>query len=213
MPLNSKTPQYLRGKSRFDRHKQITESHCGPAVVQMLFEAVGIKVSQEKITKAANAEDTIETKGTRIDQLAIAVEKLFPEFSLLYQLESSLKDLDLLINICEIPVAVEWQGVFEDPEEEDEEGDYGHYSIVSHIDIDKKRLIIVDPYKDFIDQDRIFTFGEFNKRWWDSNEYIDDFGKAHFIVDQQLLFIIAHKNEKLPANLNLLPGIDFKPLE
>ena len=38
---------------------------------------------------------------------------------------------------------------------DDDDDDYGHYSIIAHIDKAKDELIVVDPYKDFVDQSRI----------------------------------------------------------
>jgi hypothetical protein len=39
-------------------------------VIQMLLENIAVNVSQEEITEAAGATHTIETHGTRVDQLA-----------------------------------------------------------------------------------------------------------------------------------------------
>ena len=49
------------------------------------------------------------------------------------------------------PVGVEWQGFFEDREEDEDwdEGDYGHYSIVTRIDRRSGLITLRDPYPDF----------------------------------------------------------------
>jgi hypothetical protein len=51
---------------------------------------------------------------------------------------------------CNFAVGVEWQRLFDDMDDDDE--DYGHYSIISHIDKGKDEIIVVDPYRDFVDQ-------------------------------------------------------------
>ncbi len=136
--------------SRLRRIEQITENHCGPAVIQMLLENIGVSASQEEITEAAGATQTIESHGTRVDQLARAVHTLAPIAKLWYKENASLADLEYVLEECKYPVGVEWQGLFEDMD--NDEDDYGHYSIVAHIDQAKDVLIVVDPYKDFVDQ-------------------------------------------------------------
>lgn len=209
MPSNSKPELPQSPARRFKYYQQITESHCGPAVVQMLFDALHVDVSQEDITLAANAVSTIETAGTRIDQLAQATKKLQPQYELLYKTNSRLEDIHLLINQFEIPVAVEWQGIFDVPEEEDENEDYGHYSIISHIDMIHKRLIVVDPYKDFVDQDRILSFSQFLPRWWDTNEFTNSVNKKVTVIDRRLLFIIIPQDHPAHQKISLKPGIDI----
>ena len=54
-----------------------------------------------------------------------------------------------------------------------QDGDYGHYSLVTMADSKNRKLVIVDPYKDFRSQDRIFTFEFFMSRWWDTNDVPD----------------------------------------
>ena len=66
----SRTPQDPKRFSRLRWIQQITENHCGPAVTQMLLENIDVHVTQEVITEAAGVTHTIETLGTRVDQLA-----------------------------------------------------------------------------------------------------------------------------------------------
>lgn len=153
---------------KFDRLtwiEQITENHCGPAVIQMLLENIGVNVTQEEITAAAGAIHTIETHGTRVDQLAKAVDRLAPDARLWYKEKGTTEDLEYVLEVCKFPVGVEWQGLFGDVDEEDD--DYAHYSIISHMDKWKDELIVVDPYKDFVDQNRILKISLFPNRWWD----------------------------------------------
>jgi ABC-type bacteriocin/lantibiotic exporter with double-glycine peptidase domain len=189
--------------SRLRRIEQITENHCGPAVIQMLLENIGVNVTQEDVTEAAGATRTIATHGTRVDQLAKAVQVLAPGAKLWYKERASLDNLEYVLDECKYPVGVEWQGLFEDSVDEDDD-DYGHYSVISHIDKAKDELIVVDPYKDFVDQDRILKISLFLKRWWDYNEVKDpQTGEKVFKKDEQLFFVVAPLDVSFPAELQM----------
>src|SRR5512143_2360526 len=157
-----------------DRFTQISESHCGPAVIQMLLNYLGVEVSQQAVAEAGGASDLIELQGMRVDQLGRAVQRLAPQTSFWYKDHSTLEELVRIVTDYRYLVGIEWQGVFEDTlEEETQEGDYGHYSVVCMVDSINRKLVIVDPYKDFRAQDRMFSFEFFMTRWWDTNEVAD----------------------------------------
>ena len=188
--------------SRLRRIQQITENHCGPAVTQMLLENIGVNVSQEEITEAAGATRLIETHGTRVDQLAKAVHELAPIAKLWYKEKASVEDLEYVLEECKFPVGVEWQGLFEDMD--DDEEDYGHYSIIAHIDKVKDEIIVVDPYKDFVDQSRIVKMSLFLNRWWDFNEVKDPTtGEKEFKKDEQLFFVVTPLSTAFPSELGM----------
>ena len=188
--------------SRLRRIEQITENHCGPAVIQMLLENVGVNVSQEEITEAAGATHTIETHGTRVDQLARAVQQLAPIAKLWFKEKAMPEDLEYVLNECKFPVGVEWQGLFNDMDQDDD--DYGHYSIIAHIDKTKDELIVVDPYKDFVDQSRIVKMSLFVNRWWDFNEVKDpETGEKAFKKDEQLFFVVVPLSVAFPIELGM----------
>jgi ABC-type bacteriocin/lantibiotic exporter with double-glycine peptidase domain len=188
--------------SRLRRIQQITENHCGPAVIQMLLENIGVNASQEEITEAAGATRTIETHGTRVDQLAKAVQQLAPIAKLWYKEKASPEDLEYVLDECKFPVGVEWQGLFDDMDDDDE--DYGHYSIIANIDKVKDEIIVVDPYKDFVDQNRIVKMRLFLKRWWDFNEVKDpQTDEKTFKKDEQLFFVVAPLSVTFPAELQM----------
>jgi len=198
----SSLPQDPKKFSRLRRIEQITENHCGPAVIQMLLENIGINAAQEEITEAAGATHTIETHGTRVDQLAKAVHQLAPIAKLWFKEKASPEDLEYVLDVCKYPVGVEWQGLFDDMDDEDD--DYGHYSIIAHIDKGKDEMIVVDPYKDFVDQNRIIKMSTFLNRWWDFNEVKDpDTGKKTFKKDEQLFFVVAPLSVTFPAELGM----------
>jgi hypothetical protein len=189
------------------RRTQISESHCGPAVVEMLLSNLGIERTQEEIAQAAGVVNTIEEHGARVDQLALAISKLVPHVLLYYKQYASLSDIDTLLSVYNLPVGVEWQGLFyerEEDEEEDDEEDFGHYSVITHIDYEKKAIIIVDPYKDYASSDRIIDIYKFLNRWWDDNEIKDpQTGKRKYIRDEKPLFVISQRNPELSEKLNL----------
>jgi hypothetical protein len=204
--------------------RQISESHCGPAVIQMLLSNVGVEVSQEAIAEAGGAKDLIEMNGMRVDQLGLAVARLAPQVAFYYKEHATIDELVQVVNQYRYPVGVEWQGLFEDedsddeddegpletasgmmlPDSETEEEDYGHYSLVLHADRRKKLLIIADPYKDYFDQDRIFTLQEFERRWYDYNEVPDPLtGRPVLVEDYHMMFVVTRKSTLFPRRLGM----------
>ncbi len=188
------------------RFLQISESHCGAAVLQMLLSNLGVLVSQDEIAAAAGATHTVEEYGLRVDQLILATQRLAPQAQFWYKNEANLTDLNTLVNQYGCPVGVEWQGVFGQDEEEEEEGeeDYGHYSIVTKLDLDYDTVVLVDPYRDFGLKDRYFNVGEFLERWWDVNEVFDQTDKySRLVEDYHLLFIVVPRGAAFPKLLDL----------
>jgi ABC-type bacteriocin/lantibiotic exporter with double-glycine peptidase domain len=198
----SNLPSDPRKFSRLRWIQQITENHCGPAVLEMLLGNIGVNVSQPEITEAAGATHTIETHGTRVDQLAKAVQQLVPIARLWFKEKASLEDIIYVLEDAKYPVGVEWQGLFEDMDDDDE--DYGHYSIVAHIDKARGELIVVDPYKDYVDQNRIIKISTFMNRWWDFNEVKDPkTGERTFKKDEQLFFVVVPLAVSFPVELGM----------
>ena len=188
-----------------DRFTQIDESHCGPAVVQMLLHNVGIEVSQEQVADAGGVSDLIEEQGMRVDQLERAVRKLAPQTTFWYKEHSTIAELVQIVVDYDYPVGIEWQGLFEDTlEDETQDSDYGHYSVVTMVDSKRRKLVIVDPYKEFRSQDRIFTFEFFLSRWWDTNDFPDPLtGKARLVEDRQMMFVITEDDVTFPQLLGM----------
>lgn len=203
---------------------QISESHCGPAVIQMLLSNVGIEVSQEAVAEAGGASSLIELNGMRVDQLAQAVRLLAPQVIFYYKDHATIHELVRVVKDYHHPVGVEWQGLFDDDEDkeedeeedeepqapglmsdsESEENDYGHYSLVVHADRRKKQLIIADPYKDYFSQARIFSFHEFDERWYDFNEIPDPVtGQPMLIEDDHMMFVVARRSVIFPRLLGM----------
>lgn len=185
---------------------QISEAHCGPAVLQMLLETVGVSTDQETITELAGVSETIDEHGTRVDQLALACQRIAPHIQFCYKYLASLEDLKYLLQRG-IPVGVEWQGLFYQSLEEEaadvgedaDETEFGHYSVVVYLDEDTEQLVIVDPYKDFRQQNRIIDIQTFLRRWWDTNELVDErTGRKTIVNDTHLLFFLTSEELELP---------------
>lgn len=190
------------------RIAQITEHHCGPAVVEMLLSHIGFDVTQHQVAHAGGAAETIVEYGMRVDQMARAVATLIPDAVFWYKNNSTMADIVALVRDHALPVGVEWQGLFqsdtnESGEDENDE-DPGHYSIVTRVDAERSLLTLTDPYPDFVERDRVFTFPEFENRWWDTNELVDArSGATSLQRDQHMLFIITPKSTTFPAALGL----------
>ena len=125
----------------------------------------------------------------RIDQLERAVQKLAPQTWFWYKDQAMIAELVKIVDDSNFPVEIEWQGLFKDVlEDETEYGDSGHYSVVTMVDLSRHKLVIVDPYKDFRSQDRIFTLEFFKSSWWDKNNYPDpQTGNDRLDEDRQMM--------------------------
>lgn len=197
--------------------QQISESHCGPAVLQMLLDAIGIEVTQDRIVEILGVEDKLEEQGIRPDQLGTACVLLAPETRFWYKYNSTLEDVASILDLG-YGVGVEWQGLFYDSEEQesedfdDDQSEFGHYSVISFYDKVEGQLIMVDPYKDFINQDRIFDADVFVRRWWDTNEVVNSTsGQKEFVTDEKFLFFVTPKEVFFPrdSGFNVFQGHAF----
>lgn len=190
---------------------QITESHCGPAVLQMLFAHVRKTFNQEQIAQAAGVAKRIKDDGTRPAQLARAVGRLTLTHQLWFKQHTNFEDIDTLIHEHHWPVGINWQGFFYENQAEENKkrfinDDYGHYSVVVDIDLKKKTITIADTYQEFSISPRVFDLEWFQKRWHDEVEDIDKkAGTKKITQTQQLIFIIAPKKAKFPEKLDMLP--------
>lgn len=170
----------------------------------MLLANLGIIVTQEKLAEAGGVKETIDEYGMRVDQLAKAVHSVSKNAKFWYKENSAVEDLNLLVNNYNYPVGVEWQGVFDSYEEESLVEDperCGHYSIITFID--DTNLIIVDPFKDFANQDRVFTIKQFEPRWWDTNKVAEKDGNLVIKKDVRLMFIVTPYSVSFPKKLGM----------
>lgn len=189
---------------------QISEAHCGAAVLQMLLENHGVMTTQPLIADKAGVTEVIDEHGMRVDQIATACVRIAPQLIFWYKYQSSLEDIRYLLGRS-IPIGVEWQGLFYDSIEEeaesgarvgDEDADYGHYSIITFLDEEAEQLVFADPYKDFSNRQRIMPVGTFLERWWDTNEVMDyTTGRSQIVQDNRLLFFLTEPGENIPIEM------------
>lgn len=209
MPKTSRpNPDLTSGKLK--RVSQITESHCGPAVLEMLLSNLGLEVDQQALTKAAGATQTIAEYGVRVDELAKAVHHLFAQAQFWVKHQTTVTELQTLCQEYGYPVGVEWQNLFYDSEEEeyeDTEGenyDFGHYSIVKSVDIDNDEIVMIDPFEEFSKSDRYFSLDWFTERWWDFNR-VEINGLVRQRKDDHTSFIVTQKGVYFPKTLGMQP--------
>jgi len=201
-------------KVRVARVAQITDSHCGPAVVQLLFSHLDRQVTQDEVVTAARVRSRLEAHGTRPDHLARAVAKLAPDLQFWFKQHATIHDLEVLIDQHHYPVAVNWQGLFYDTEEEQERenpgGDHGHYSAAIDIDVEKDKITLADPYSEYAHKPRVFSLKWFQKRWWDVDHDVIRVSKSHqrrnSIKTKRLIFIVTPKDADFPLELGMKPG-------
>ncbi len=188
---------------------QISEYHCGPAVLQMLLAQHGVVATQERLTDLADLAATISQLGARVDQLARAVAWLREGVCLWYKTRASADDLAALVCGHRCATGVEWQGFFEESEADEDftENDYGHYSIATRVDRRHNLIRIRDPYPDFWRADRIFRLDWFVSRWWDVNlAPIPGTGRLRPVEDRRMLFIITREAARFPVSLGMTRG-------
>lgn len=177
------------------RVKQISTSHCGPAVLSSLYSYLGVKVSQRGMVASLRAQNKIKTFGFNMKDMAKAAKIVGKgAFSFWRKTNAKISDLDLAINKFKSPVGVEWQGVFY----EDSDEDNGHFSVITKIDKKRGYLRIADPYYKFAGVDRKFNIREFEKRWWDENVI-----NGRNLHDRRVMFVITKKGETWPKKLGM----------
>jgi len=185
---------------------QDNDSYCGPAVLAMLFDYWKIQFAQNDFVEAADVKKKIKKHGMTVEEMALSVRKLTPEFRFWYKRNSNLDEMAKIVNEYQIPVGIEWQGLFsnEEVDEDSIDDDPGHYSVVTKIDLKKGFIWIADPYKTYAGKDRRFTILGFERRWWDINEVVNPVTRRRKEVDDyHALFIIVPKEFLFPVELEM----------
>jgi hypothetical protein len=183
------------------RVRQIDVYSCGPAVISALFSFLGIKVSQRKVITSLRAQNKIKSTGLNMKDLAKASNAIGKkEFVFWKKAGGKISELEAIINKYKFPVAVEWQGVFY----EDEDEDNGHYGIITVIDKKAGFLRMADPFLKFAGVDRRFRIKDFEKRWWDENEIrISGTSKTRVLADKRMMFVITPAGATWPKKLGM----------
>jgi hypothetical protein len=182
------------------RVRQRSDSHCGPAVIVMLASYAGASVKQHDVVLAAQAKETYRTRGMTVFELAKGLTVLHPELSFWYKPESTIDDLDILINKFGYPVGVEWQGAFGQYADEDN----GHYSMITAVNKQTNTIVLSDPFYYFAGVDRTFPIDEFIERWWDINEVNDKESQTPKIEkDTHMIFLVTPSDYEFPSELGI----------
>jgi hypothetical protein len=175
--------------------KRITQKeigYCGPATVSMLLSVLHLSVSQDQIMEKIGIKEEKRVNGTRIDQLGQAVNELASGYTLLAKYNSTIQDLEAVLSGLNLPVGIEWQGSFKQPD--GSVYDEGHYSVVFGADSLASRLFIIDPDDRSVFADGSLSLDELRKRWWDINR-IPLYNNGHKgfqdIANQGLIFLVV----------------------
>lgn len=185
------------------RIAQITNAHCGPAVIQMLLSNVGVKVEQNDVVEAAGSSlKRLHKSGMSVGEMALATNRLDSGVNFWMKNNTNMPELRELLNY-KYPIGVEWQGEFLQYSDDDN----GHYSVITNIDDWDNTVYIADPYSKFAGKDRKFTLSRFEELWWDINDVRDTkTGRIIHVKDYHMVFIITPKDETFPRELKMIRG-------
>ncbi len=203
------------------RSRQETGSYCGPSVMQMLLSQYGVEVDQKSIVEACGATDTVMKSGIPLNVLIVGVKKLFPEFVVWQKSNSTVEDIQTLVEKGYL-VAFDWQGIFSHDEYGDDvlptkweefrnwiakipelKGSQGHYCIALEVNMKKGYLRFADPYGHYAGFDRFVAMWEFEERWWDDRLDKDEKGKVVRVLEERLVFVLTKKEDRFPASLGM----------
>lgn len=195
LPLGSNFPH-------LPRLTQISNSHCGPATIQMLLRNLGYDINQEDVVEAGDSSlKRIHKVGMNIWELALATKRLVPDTQFWMKDNTNIWQLKQMVE--KYPVGVEWQGEFLEYDDDDN----GHYSVVTNIDDWDNLVYIADPYEKFAGRDRKIPLSRFEELWWDVNEIRDlKTGRINHIKDYHMMFVITPKDEKFPLETGMIRG-------
>ncbi|MBU0998045.1 C39 family peptidase [Patescibacteria group bacterium] len=188
--------------STMKRVCQKSNAHCGPAVIEMLFSFVGVYFDQDEFVNVIQkSEEELKVYGITVAEMAKSVKALAPEYNFWFKENSSLSDLQQVVEEYGFPVGVEWQGVFYEDADEDD----GHYSVVTHVDTVNNIIMLSDPYKRFAGSDRSFHIMEFDHRWWDENEIVDELANRKYVTrEEHMMFLITPKETIFPETFGMI---------
>ncbi len=177
----------------------------------MLLKSHNIEATQKDIVRAAHVEQRIKEHGMTVQELKKSVHVLAPELTFWHKKYATITELSQIINSQRCPVGVEWQGIFEDDEEdyndeyeEDGDDDPGHYGIITAISTNDNFIYMIDPYKKQVHKDRKMTVLEFERRWWDINQIVHPISRRLIEVDDyHAMFIITDPKDTFPLEFNM----------
>lgn len=182
---------------------------CGTVVLRMLLFGCGITnpPSDSEIILAGGMTE-IEQLGSHVGQFSDVVRKTYPKLRVLYRLGASISDLFSLLSMKYLP-CVGWQGIFDTTPyisagSGREDGEDGHYSIVTGVNFSSGYLSLRDPSGWFLDP-LLVPIQTFERRWWDLNKFKDcETQEVMDNRDDRLVFVVVpNSSEHLIPLLNL----------
>ncbi|MCX6031097.1 MAG: C39 family peptidase [Chloroflexi bacterium] len=180
---------------------------CGPTTLEMMFSAYGVLLSQDTIAEEIGVPEIMRYRGTALYQLYQAAQRLRPDFVLMAKYGATVSDLDFLTGQLDLPVAVEWQGVFLAPD--GKRFEEGHYSVVVGLDRQAGDLLMLDPDLRAAFGDGRVSVAEFEARWWDWNTVLPDgnLTQPEIIWNDRLAFVLASPDQLAQVqSCGLQPG-------
>lgn len=212
--------------SKITRARQLTESYCGAATVQMLLSHYGVEVQQNQVVEAAGVQSTVEEHGMSMHELAKAVKILAPELRFWVKRYGTISDLKKILREYNYPVGFDWQGIFEVEDEynkegyqgvteetmsragysiESNDGEHGHFCVAVDIDTNANYIQIADPYGHYADKPRFIRLQEFLSRWWDQDVRVDpQTGKKTVVDEYRSFFLLLPKSATFPDEMGML---------
>jgi hypothetical protein len=115
---------------------------------------------------------------------------------LLAKYHSGLVDIEQIITEFGLPVGVEWQGKFAQPD-----GSYferGHYGVITDLDRDDGILNLLDPdIRNLITPNGSVSTEEFEERWWEVDAIpMPDNPSITWVVEMdRLVFVLARQED------------------
>ncbi len=77
-------------------------------MIEMLYSFLGKDITQEEIVQVAGVASRIKKQGMRVDEMAVAVQNLTPEYQFWFKRQSKIGELAKIVNQHRFPVGVEW---------------------------------------------------------------------------------------------------------
>lgn len=208
------------------RTRQLTESYCGPATIQMLLSHYGIEIHQQQVVDAVGLQATVELHGVPVDDLGRAVKTLAPGMRFWVKRFGAITELQKIVREYNYPVGVDWQGIFEVEGEYDKktgyvgvteetladagysyesnDGTHGHYCVVVDVDTNENYVRIADPYGHYAENDRFIRLQEFSNRWWDQDVRFDPWTGKKTVTDEcRTFFVIVPESVTFPAEMGM----------
>jgi len=209
--------EHQRPLEHLRRFRQLNDSFCGPATLQILLSHFGIEADQEKLVLSATTMEHGLKIGMSKELLAKAVKNSYPQMSFWVKNNAELSDIETMVRVHNYPVGVDWQGIFYDEGDEnyprysvmaDENekrvrGDSGHYCVITDVDKTNDRIRMIDPYGEYSHKDRFFRISEFLNRWWDDRMDKNIDGSNKYVFEKRLMFVVVPKNVRIPESLGM----------